>query len=153
MAWSELNAEIAVTNRFMACQPLVSLLKNPESDFRPEGTGDEAFPAVNYYIMDTVDPELPRYHTVQIFFYVDTQDQPGLIGRNQCLELDTIIDTEFNRDPQAANPVPFLDLSIYQCKVMGQRLKSSTNPILQPGGDPPSYRKVLIYELIVVDYS
>jgi len=141
--WSLKNIEIALRSRLISRASLLAVV--PAENIRPEGTGDEAYPAVNY-LLDDLPLDDAGSHEVTVHIFIDTQSQ------NQAREIAAEIEAELWRKPQAASPVPFLDLSAHGYRVVDQRKTYESGPIYT-GGMPATFRNTQRYTLRVIDQS
>lgn len=152
MAWNILNLDTALVARLEARASLIAMLAGANS-IRPEGTGKELFPSVNFNFMDAPDPNLSPEHEVTLFFYIDGQDSSGVSGYEQVQNIAAEIVAELNRDPQKTGAPVFLNLSGYSYRCHYQRVANQSIPVLQTGESPATFRKVLIFKLVITDYS
>lgn len=147
--WNVKNIEIALRARLVARASLLAVV--PAANIRPEGTGDEAFPAINYLVEDMPEDDAGR-HDVTIHLYIDTQDGDGVSGQNQARDIEAELIAELWRKPQDPVPVAWLNLTPYGYRVTEQRWTYTSGPIMT-GGTPATFRINLRFNLKVVDQS
>jgi hypothetical protein len=169
--WNLNNIGIALVARLISRASLIAKLPsfetvdesgNPKTAYsiRPEGTGDEMYPAINYQISDVPSDENRRVHEVTIYLYLDGRDSSGVSGYNDIHDIEAELYEELNRDEQDDDPVAFLDLSAYGYIVRYQKVKQLGIPAFKTNEKtveeqslPPSWRKALILNLVVLDNS
>jgi hypothetical protein len=147
--WTIKNIEIALRARLKTRASLLAIV--PAANIRPEGTGEEVFPAINYLIEGMSDGDAGR-HDVTIHLYVDCQDGDGVSGQNQARDIEAQLIAELWRKPQDPDPVPWLNLAPYGYRITEQRWTYSSGPIMT-GGTPATFRINLRFNLKVVDQS
>ncbi len=150
MAWNLKNIENALRNRLQLRSTLV-LLVGDSTHIKPDGTGGELYPAVNFRVSEY--PNLSNQHKIKLYIYIDAEkDTDGDVNHNNCLDIAAEVEAELFYKPQTENPGTLLDLSSYNYRCFRQEKLFDSGPVIRENVTD-KIRQTQHYLFIIDDFS